>query len=61
MFTITLSTGHPWAVLYGSLVLGDLADEALLNDTIRDFAPDAVIHFAASIQVEESVREPLKY
>jgi UDP-glucose 4-epimerase len=25
------------------------------------FRPEAVIHFAASIQVEESVREPLKY
>jgi UDP-glucose 4-epimerase len=28
---------------------------------MKTFDPDAVIHFAASIQVEESVREPLKY
>ena len=34
---------------------------ALLNRTIKAFRPDAVIHFAASIQVEESVRKPLLY
>jgi UDP-glucose 4-epimerase len=55
-----LSTGHEWAVLYGKLVKGDLANEALLEKTIKDFSPDAVIHFAAFIQVEESVREPQK-
>jgi len=56
-----LSTGHEWAVLYGKLVKGDLADLSLLRHTLRDFSPAAVMHFAASIQVEESVREPLKY
>ena len=56
-----LSTGHDWALLYGKLVKGDLADRALLEKTVKDFRPDAVIHFAASIQVEESVRKPLLY
>lgn len=56
-----LSTGHEWAVLYGKLVRGDLADCAFLDSEIAEFRPDAVLHFAASIQVEESVREPLKY
>ncbi len=56
-----LSTGHEWAVLYGRLVKGDLADTTLLSDVLSSFRPDAVIHFAASIQVEESVREPLDY
>ncbi len=56
-----LSTGHLWAVLYGRLIQGDLSDAAFLEDTIAAFQPEAVIHFAASIQVEESVREPLKY
>lgn len=56
-----LSTGHEWAVLHGRLVQGDLKDEELLNDTLKEFRPDAVVHFAASIQVEESVRKPLLY
>jgi UDP-glucose 4-epimerase len=32
-----------------------------LNQVMSEFRPDAVVHFAASIQVEESVREPLAY
>jgi UDP-glucose 4-epimerase len=56
-----LSAGHAWAVLYGGLVVGDLSDTALLDRTVKQFRPDAVMHFAAFIQVEESVRLPLKY
>jgi len=56
-----LSTGHEWAVLYGRLVRGDLSDKKFLESIMKEFKPDAVMHFAAFIQVEESVREPLKY
>jgi UDP-glucose 4-epimerase len=56
-----LSTGHEWAVLSGNLVKGDLADKDLIDKTLKSFKADAVIHFAASIQVEESMREPLMY
>jgi len=56
-----LSTGHRDAVLAGDFVAGDLADAALLDRTLRDFRPDAVMHFAAFIEVGESVRDPLKY
>lgn len=56
-----LSTGHDWAVLYGKLIKGDLADRPLLQEIMMAFNPEAVIHFAASIEVEESVREPMKY
>lgn len=56
-----LSTGHEWAVLYGKLIKGDLADTQLLQKTMKTYVPDAVIHFAASIEVEESVRRPMKY
>lgn len=56
-----LSTGHIWAVLHGRLVVGDLADGVFLEGVLGEFKPDAVMHFAASIQVEESVRLPLKY
>jgi len=56
-----LSTGHEWAVLFGTLIRGDLANKAFLDKTIKDFRPDVVMHFAACIQVEESTKEPLKY
>lgn len=56
-----LSTGHAWAVLFGDLVRGDLADRAQLDDAVRRFRPDGVIHFAASIRVEESMWNPLLY
>lgn len=56
-----LSTGNRDAVLSGELVVGDLADKELLLKTIRAFKPAAVLHFAASIEVGESVNDPLKY
>lgn len=56
-----LSTGHADALVSGKLVVGDLGDAQLLRSTLHDFQPDAVMHFAAFIQVGESVREPLSY
>lgn len=56
-----LSTGNRWAVLHGDLVEGDLADRPALERALGDFAPEAVLHFAASIEVAESVHQPLKY
>ena len=56
-----LSTGNRDAILYGELVVGDLADKDLLVKTLQEFNPSAVLHFAASIEVGESVTNPLKY
>jgi UDP-glucose 4-epimerase len=56
-----LSSGHRGSVLYGDLVEGDLADTALVGKTLDSFNPDAVMHFAASIRVEESVSTPIEY
>jgi UDP-glucose 4-epimerase len=56
-----LSTGNRDAILSGGLVVGDLDDKDLLAKTLTDFKPDAVMHFAASIEVGESVTNPLKY
>jgi UDP-glucose 4-epimerase len=56
-----LSKGYQDAVLYGELVVGDLADVKLLDRTVKEFQPDAVMHFAAFIEVGESVQDPIKY
>jgi len=56
-----LSKGHREAVLAGDLIEGDLADTALLDRVFEQYRPAAVMHFAAFIEVGESVREPLKY
>jgi UDP-glucose 4-epimerase len=56
-----LSTGHREQVLFGDLVVDDLANRDGLEEALKHFDPDAVIHFAASIQVGESVTDPLKY
>lgn len=56
-----LSTGHRQAVLYGNLVVGDLADKEKLDELFKVKQFDAVLHFAGSIVVPESVAQPLKY
>lgn len=56
-----LSTGHAEAVQWSDLVCGDLSDDRLLGNTLRSFRPDAVLHFAASAYVGESVSNPRKY
>ncbi|MGH8271051.1 MAG: UDP-glucose 4-epimerase GalE [Gammaproteobacteria bacterium] len=56
-----LSTGKAHAVIGAELVVGDLADGALLDALFARHAFDAVLHFAASIVVPESVADPLKY
>jgi len=56
-----LSAGHRSAVEPGELTVGDLSDAKFLMETMRKFAPDAVMHFAASTAVGESVKEPLAY
>ncbi|MFO1248293.1 MAG: UDP-glucose 4-epimerase GalE [Alphaproteobacteria bacterium] len=42
-------------------IQGDVADTALLRQTIADHGVDSVIHFAGSIVVPESVADPLAY
>lgn len=56
-----LSNGHRDAVLAGELVIGDLADRAALASLFTDHRFDAVMHFASSIQVGESMQLPARY
>jgi UDP-glucose 4-epimerase len=57
-----LSTGLAWAVPKGvTLVEGDIGDQDLVRKTIADHRVDAIIHFAGSVVVPDSVADPLGY
>ena len=56
-----LSTGHRWAVKWGPLIEADLTDISAIRTALHDYAIDAVIHFAASAYVGESMHAPGKY
>ena len=56
-----LSNGHRWSVKWGPFVQGDLADATLVRETLRKYDVQAVIHFAASAYVNESMTNPRQY
>ncbi len=56
-----LVTGFEDAILYGEFVKLDLSDYEAVDRLFEEKQFDAVIHFAASLVVPESVRDPLKY
>jgi len=57
-----LSTGFPWAIAPGAkLIEGDIGDEALVGRIIKDHKIEAIVHFAGSIVVPDSVTDPLGY
>jgi UDP-glucose 4-epimerase len=57
-----LVTGFDWAVAESvPLIIGDTGDQPLVASLIAEHGIDAIIHFAASTVVPESVAEPLSY
>src|SRR5882757_4384949 len=56
-----LSSGHKWAVKWGPLVEGDIGDQKLIREVVAKYQIQAVLHFAAYINVGESVVNPRKY
>ncbi|WP_082735772.1 UDP-glucose 4-epimerase GalE [Polycladidibacter stylochi] len=57
-----LSTGFDWAIPESvKLVVGDISDGELLERVFSNNSIEAVIHFAGSIIVPESVSNPMKY
>jgi UDP-glucose 4-epimerase len=57
-----LSTGFEWALARGvPLVVGTTGDQELVAKIVRDYGPESIIHFAASVVVPDSVRDPLGY
>jgi UDP-glucose-4-epimerase GalE len=55
------TAGHRGAVRYGDCVEGDVTDTAAVRAAIRGQRIQAVMHFAAFLDVGESVREPARY
>ena len=57
-----LSTGNPDVIPSEcTFIKGNAGDLTLVTEIMREHGISAVIHFAGSIIVEESVSDPLKY
>lgn len=57
-----LVTGFEWAIPQGAVfVRGDIADQPLVAHLIEEHRIGAIMHFAGSVVVPESVENPLKY
>jgi UDP-glucose 4-epimerase len=57
-----LVTGFRWAIPQGTTFYeGNIADSQLLQRIITESQIDAIMHFAGSVVVPESVENPLKY
>ena len=56
-----LTLGHRWAVQWGPLVEADLLDADAVQRALREYRIEAVIHFAASAYVGDSMRDPAAY
>jgi UDP-glucose-4-epimerase GalE len=56
-----LSAGHEHAVKWGPLFRGDIRDASAVRAAIREHKPDAVMHFAARIEVGEGERDPVHF
>ena len=56
-----LSKGHKKAVPENRLLIGDLSESARVDHALLSNRIEAVVHFAAHLDVGESVRDPGKY
>ena len=56
-----LMAGHRGAAAFGDFVEGDITDVSTVREALRKHDVFAVMHFAALLDVGESVREPARY
>jgi UDP-glucose-4-epimerase GalE len=56
-----LSTGNAWAASFGAFEQGDIGDADFIRTVCEKYQPLAALHFAAFIEVGESVKNPDKY
>jgi UDP-arabinose 4-epimerase len=57
----SLVYGHSDSVKWGPLIEGNILDRAVLDRAFEEYSPLGILHFAAYIEVGESVRNPAKY
>jgi UDP-glucose-4-epimerase GalE len=57
----SLSTGNAWAAAHGAFEQGDIGDTPFVRSVCDKYRPAAAMHFAAFIEVGESVKNPAKY
>ncbi|MGE6784126.1 UDP-glucose 4-epimerase GalE [Ensifer adhaerens] len=56
-----LSNGHEEFVKWGVLEKGDIRDRKRLDEVLARHKPRAILHFAAMIEVGESVKDPASF
>lgn len=56
-----LSNGHREFVKWGPLEVGDIRDRERLEEVLEAYKPAAVLHFAALIEVGQSVKDPVSF
>ncbi|MFC1538948.1 UDP-glucose 4-epimerase GalE [Candidatus Latescibacterota bacterium] len=57
----SLVYGHSESVKWGPLIEGDILERNVLDRVFEEYTPLGILHFAAYIDVGESVRNPGKY
>ena len=55
------STGHPEAIKWGPGIRGNVGDQALMRRVFREYDIGAIMHFAGSAYVADSVANPREY
>ncbi|ANM06315.1 UDP-glucose 4-epimerase 3 [Rhizobium phaseoli] len=55
------SNGHREFVKWGPAEEGDIRDRARLDEVLANHKPAAILHFAALIEVGESVKDPVSF
>ncbi|MEN3794746.1 UDP-glucose 4-epimerase GalE [Fulvimarina sp. MAC3] len=56
-----LTNGHSEFVKWGPLEVGDIRDAERLDTVMDAYKPAAIVHFAALIEVGESIRDPISF
>lgn len=56
-----LCSGNEAAVKWGPLEIGDIRDRATLSAVLQKYKPASIMHFAALIQVGDSVKNPAEF